>query len=142
MVLGRLLPGVGDDLLGGGGGLLRLLLQDAGGSGPRLLDRVRSLRVGLSDHLAALLLRPGQLDLDPLGVGQPFRDLPPPLLEHGEDAAIGEPVEEGADDSEADDLGDQMRPIHPERPCDPFDLPARIGLRQKKESIHRRTFER
>jgi hypothetical protein len=56
-------------------------------------------------------------------------DSPPPLLQHGKDGPISEPVKESANDAKADDLGNQLRPIHAECPGDLFDLPASARVR-------------
>ena len=68
--------------------------------------------------------RCGQRGVDLLGVGQTQRDLLAPRLEHLQHRLVGEPVEQRADDREADDLRRQVRPVHAERPGDLFDLPA------------------
>ena len=75
----------------------------------------------------ALGLDAGQLGLDLLGVGEAARDLLPPGLEDLQDRLVGEQVQHGAHDAEADDLRDEMRPVDAERAGDLLDLSAAFG---------------
>src|SRR5262249_48807266 len=74
---------------------------------------------------------------DLLGVGDALRDLFTPLFQHREDAPVGEPVEDGAHDPEADDLRPQMLPVHAEGPGDMRDLASAFGDGQWSQGIHR-----
>src|SRR5262249_26027550 len=81
----------------------------------------------------------GQLGFYLLGIGQTLGDDLTPLLQHPEDGSIGKPVKQEANDTEADHLGEQMRPVHTESPGNLLDLPATALFRQQEKNIHNRT---
>jgi hypothetical protein len=70
------------------------------------------------------------------GIGQAFRDLLAPLFQDCKDGAIGKPVENKANNAEADYLRNQVLPIHAERPGDLFELTTVALIRQQYEHIH------
>ena len=94
----------------------------AGRRSPGFLDEFGALGVGLRHHFLALGFGLVQLRFDFLGVGDALPDLFTPQFQHREDALVGELVEDGAHDREADDLRHQMRPVHAEGPGDLRDL--------------------
>ena len=72
-------------------------------------------------------------------LARPVGDLLPPRLEHLQDRLVGEPVEHGADDAEADDLRQQVRPVDAERPGDLLELAAALRRDQQVQDVmHRR----
>ncbi len=92
------------DLLGGGNGFLVLLLVQVSGRRARFLDHSCGLVIRAGHHLLALSLGPIELGFDFLGVSDAQGDLLAPLVQHREDAPIGELIEHKAHDAEADDL--------------------------------------
>jgi hypothetical protein len=66
--------GLGNDLFGGGDGLLGFLFLHAGGGGPGFLDQLNGLAIRSVEDLLAGLLRLGQFRLDLFGVGQALGD--------------------------------------------------------------------
>ena len=83
-----------------------------GGCGASFLDELGRLGIGLRHHFLALGFGPGQFGLYFLGIGQTLGDLLTPLFQHLKDWSIGKPVKKNAHDAEADDLGEQVRPVH------------------------------
>ena len=118
-----------DDLFGGGDGLTRLFRLDSGGRRAGVLDQLLSLAVGFGQDGKALRLDPDQLRLDLLGVGQAAGDLLPPRLQHPQDRLVREQVQDTTHDPEADDLGDEVRPVNPERAGDLLDLSSALRHR-------------
>ena len=55
--------------------------------------------------------RPGQFGFDFFRVGEAVSDSLPALFEHFQNGFVGEFVEQAGDDEEADDLGNEVRPI-------------------------------
>ena len=122
-----------ENLFGSHDRLLRFLRLHAGGRGAGLFDQALALGIGLAQHVLPFGFDPGQLGLDLLGVGQPAGDLLPARLEDPQDRLVGEQVQDGAHDPEADDLRDEMRPVDPERAGDLTDLSAALGGDLKRE---------
>jgi hypothetical protein len=113
------------------------LRQHAGGRGPSFLDELGRLSIRLRHHFLALGFGPGQLGLYSLGVGHTQSDLLTSHLQHREDGSIGEPVKDQAHDAEADDLGEQMRPVHTEGRRNPFGTAIDdLCLRRHEKKIH------
>ena len=104
----------GDDLLGRGRRLPRFLRLQPCRRRPCVLDELPALGICPGQHLPALDLDRGQLRLDLLGVRQPPGDLLPPRRQHLEDRLVGEQVQHPADDGEADDLSEEVRPVDAE----------------------------
>ena len=102
------------------------------------LNEFGGLGIGLQQDFLALGLCLGQLSSYLFCVGKPLSDLTPSLFQHLEDRLIGEPIKNKADDGEADDLGNQMRPVHAEGIRKLLDLTRAIRFNQKSQSIHRR----
>ena len=100
------------------------------------------LDIGLRHHFLALRFGLGQLRLYFLGIGQTLSDLLTPHVQHLEDWSIGEPVKDDAHDAEADDLGEQLRPVYTEGRGNPLDVCYRClrrCLRHQEKNIHNRT---
>ena len=72
----------------------------------------------------ALGLDAGELGADLFRVGKAGRNLLATRLEHLEDRLVGERVQHGADNAEADRLGAEVRPVDAKRPGDFGERPA------------------
>src|SRR6185369_4376842 len=127
-----------DDLFGDSDGLLSLLLLHAGGRGVRFLDQFGRLRVGLQHGFPTLGFGLGEFSLYFFRACNSRSDLLTPLLQHFENWLVGISMKKKTDNGEADDLGNQMRPIHTKRPRNLFDLPPTLRLGQQNQSIHTR----
>src|SRR5262249_48081822 len=78
----------------------------------------------------------GQLGFDFLGIGEALGNLLATLFQHREDAAVSKLVKEGADYPEADDLGDEVRPIDTKSFCDVRYRITSFGSSEEQEWIH------
>ncbi len=127
----------GDDLLGSGDGLLRFLFLDFGGRGARFFNQFCRLGAGLRDHFLTLGFRAAELDFNFIGIGQSFGDALAPFFQHCQHALVRELVEHGANNAEADDLRDEVRPIDAESSGDLLDRALRVGFSEQDEWIHK-----
>jgi hypothetical protein len=91
----------------------------------------------MREDLPALDLCLFELGPDLLRIGETVGDLVPPLFEHLENGLVREPVQQSADDGEAERLGDQVRPRDTKRPGDLLDLPAAFRRLQPQQGQHR-----
>jgi hypothetical protein len=136
VVLGRGFAGLDRDLFRGRDRFLGFLCQHAGGRGPSFFDEPGRLSIRLRHHFLALSFGPGELGLYALGVGHTQSDLLTSHFQHREDGSIGKPVKDRAHDAEADDLGEQMRPVHAEGRRNPFDPAIHdLCLRRREKEI-------
>src|SRR5262249_3718609 len=83
VILGCCFPCLGNNLLGGGDGFLRLLFLDFCGGSTGFFDHLCALCAGFIEDFARLVLSIGQIGLDLLGVFQTLGDALAALLEHG-----------------------------------------------------------
>src|SRR5207248_1715340 len=84
----------------------------------------------LREDSLALPFDAGELRVDLLRVLQALRDLPAAFVEHPQNRLVGKPVQNRADDREADDLRRQVRPVDAE------------GLGERGDLVHRRLTSR
>ena len=138
VVLGGGFACLDHDQFRGRDGLLRFPFLQAGGGGPGLLDELGRLGIRLRHHFLTLGFGLGQLRLYLLCIGQALSDLLAPYFQHREDRSIGEPVQDQAHDAEADDLGEQMGPVHAEGRENRLGAPAinYPGLGHQWKNIH------
>src|SRR5215813_4566272 len=101
-------------MFGGRNGLLGLLRLQAGRGGAGFLNELSRLGIGFEENFLALRLSLAQLRFYLLAVGQTLGDELTSLFQHPENRLISKPVKKGTNDAEADDLGNQMSPVHPE----------------------------
>ena len=116
------LAGADEHLLGGGHRLPRLVGLHARRRGAGLFDQLLAVLPGARQDGLPLGCDARQLRLDLVGIGEAVGDLLPPGLEDLQNGRVGEQVQHGADDAEADDLRHEVRPVDPERPGDLLDL--------------------
>jgi len=127
---GRLLR-LGYDLFCGSDGLLGFRLLHPGSCGMRFLDQLGGLGIGLHQDFVALRFGPSEFDAYLLPVRKSLRDLPAPLLQHFENWFVRKPVKNKADNAEADNLRNQVRPVHPKGTGNLLDLSSAIDFRQQ-----------
>ncbi len=126
--LRRRLARLDDDLFRGGNRALRLLFLHALGDRAGVGEELRRLRLCLGHRLLALRFDAGERGVDLLGVLETLRDLLAAFVEQAQHGPVGKAVENGADNAEADDLRDEMRPVDAEGPRDFLDLTSVAGL--------------
>ena len=136
--LRRCLTRLDQDLLTSSDCLLRFLLPHSCGGSVSFLNQFGRLTIGLQQDLLALVRRFLQFGGYLLRVGKSLSNLSSSLFQHLEDRLVGEPLEKKADDGEADDLGNQMRPVHAKGIRELLDLSSAIRFNQKSQSIHSR----
>jgi len=115
VVLGGSFTRFGDDLLGGGDGLLGFLLLDAGGGGAGFFDKFGGLRVCFLKGLALQSFSASEFGFDLFGVCQALGDTLAPLLEHCEDGLVSETIKQKGNEAKANDLSEEMRLVQAER---------------------------
>ena len=117
-----------EDLFGGGDGLPRLLGLDARRRGAGFLDQLlaRPRRPWPGSSWRSASIRASSA-LIFSALARPSAICCAPGLEDLQDRLVGEQIEHGADDAEADDLRQEVRPVDAERAGDLLDLAAAFG---------------
>ncbi len=104
------LVGLGDDVLGIGDGLLKLLLRNGIAAETGLFDQMGGFVVGLAKDLLVAEFSLGELLLDALGIVLAFLDSTTALVENLQDRSEGKFAEHAVNDKEQDDLGNELGP--------------------------------
>ena len=86
-------------------------------------DQLGCLDIGLHHNFPALDFGLCQLGFYLFCIGNALSDLLTPHFQHFEHGLIGVPVQDKANNAEADDLRDQMSPVHAKGSGDLFDRP-------------------